>query len=337
MSVTSPTSSPPPGSSSESPSTENRSNLQAHRDGHHLTEPGSTFYWVRVSCPADVRSAAELLLPRHRHRIEEQLELAVLPPLDTLAWTGTAEDEASILVCLQERATVRAARQTGATHYGPSELPKDVRATMDAATINLLAGQFAPLPIVNARRRINVVFMTMVLLVGLALAWGFERRLQHHRDVAQVSLTQAAELARSVGLSSLTDLRASRYHLVATRQRLTAGSNVDAGLTLTALLLAWPSGPEAPILMTDSVSIGDDLMVLQVNAMSRDDATQLTEQLSVVPELPDMPGHVPAGNWVLGQPQISTVSGMPKSSYPLRVTLRFMRQETQPKSGGTND
>ncbi len=285
-----------------------------------------SFYWVRLQLPAEIGSPVLYLRSRHRAQIEEQLTAEVLPPIDDLAWVAVASGSTHVLVCLQDRGTVVAMQRTGALHYGPEAIPPDYASDADPLSLNFLTGPFTPRRIARTRWSTSLLCATIVLLIGLLLAWGLERRARAAAQRTAIAVERTASLLRAERQPSLSALIAQRDRLAVTRQRLQDRAPPDAARALVSLLHAWPVGDAAPILLTDSVSITSELILVQCSAQTREDATLLTERLaSFTGSLDPTAEKTSDQRWVLAQPQI-TASGGASTTYPYKLSLRLSRE-----------
>lgn len=263
----------------------------------HLRWPKERFFWSVLEAPG-VKSPGPLH-PALLEKLGEEIpvDLAGIHAVEVPTGDGR------VLACAVLREEL-ARLEGGILSLTPEEVPAFVQVDGEgvAHRLNLLVGDFEPLPIRRARMRRHLVAMAAMVLCGVLLSVGFARRAAHHREVASTAAAATRELIASSIPGATSEQLATEVKKLelAAGVRTRVGKGSDAGIALSDLLKGWPkdvpSKPQAiavtPTSATVSVSVeGDPSKFLR--AMKH------------------------AGGWAMAEPRLNAADNV------TRLTLQF--------------
>ncbi|MCC6660716.1 MAG: hypothetical protein IT437_07495 [Phycisphaerales bacterium] len=197
--------------------------------GHHQTRPFDRFYWCVLDAPGWSRTGA--LPPGLRQRLDEELPV----PSAELHAVGTPLPGGGLLVCAARRDGLAGVNALSLT---PECLP-EFAGSADRSRLNLLVGEFQPVPVRRARRRMAALATAAVIACTALLSAGFLRRAAAWNAAADVLAARANALLPEGGEPALNEhLDAAR---AATGSAATGNPPPDSALAFAAVLAGWPS------------------------------------------------------------------------------------------------
>jgi hypothetical protein len=260
-------------------------------------EPGR-LYWAVLHAPGWKR--AGVLPPGLRPELEDELPLA---PDDLHAVCAPVGD-GRVVVCAAAR-TALAAVPANAPRLVPATVPACIDAQVSPASLNLLVGEFEPVVMRRARRRLHLLAAASLALCAAFATAGLLRRAAFWDGVASSAAEARSGLLTAAGLDT-ADPHALIIELAELRRQAEAAATVrppaDAAVALADLLKGWPAAvPAKP----QSLAVSPTGATISVN-VDGDPAPFLAAL------------RTPDG-WRAGEPRINASGGV------TRLTLQLTR------------
>lgn len=274
-----------------------------------ITWPPERFYWALLEAPG-LRSRGGRAFPLPPGLLAELAD-RVPQPIEEVWAVGTPAGNGQMLVCAARRSELTEVEVT-ARSLTPTALPPGVDGGLAALlpALNLLVGEFEPVPVRRDRWRWH---RTMALVVVALVAFtiiGLARRAAHWSKVAHSAEQARARLAADM-LGPLSHPAEANLALDAEIDRLRAAARNrptlpnDASVQLVSLLNAWPAAvPSKP----QSVAVNESGVTVSV-AIDGDPAPFLSAF-----KAPD--------GWTLDEPRLNKAGEITRMTLRLRPLAR---------------
>lgn len=196
--------------------------------------PAERFYWAVLEAPGYARSGP--LAPGLRASLEDELPVAI----DSLHAVGTPLDDQRLVVCAAPWEALQAL-EPGTLSLTPESLP-DFAAGGTPESLNLLTGEFEPIPIRRGRARRNLLAMAACLACSALLSFGLLRRAHAWTNAAAQAHIATELVLKNVAVPSPEALTLELRRLGGTPHTIKSDTPAaDAALTLASLLNTWPA------------------------------------------------------------------------------------------------
>jgi hypothetical protein len=162
-------------------------------------------------------------------------------PIEDLHAVCAPAGNGKLIVCAAEREAIQAL-DPETLSLGPSELPEGISGLAGLQSLELLTGEFEPLPIRRVRTRRRILALATVALCGGLVSYGLSRRAETWLDLSAQQRAAAVTLAASTIPSGDPDLLALEANRVRGRKSPKELSPApDASIALAELLQIWPT------------------------------------------------------------------------------------------------
>ncbi len=300
--------------------------------------PADRFYWAVLDTS---------LLPRRLRRNPRQLGFlfeSVLPvPLDDvhavyLHPLGVESGAQRAIGCGLAKAELDQ-RDARAIVLSPRELPAFIREAtgqdVNALQFNLLVGLYEPTVVRRARARFAWLASLILLAAAMLVSAGLLRRARgfdaasESTSLAQrqiyKSLLSTTDSAAPAGAGQPDSLRLTaelRRLRQTRRQDVEAFSSENIAIVMEQLLEHWPLGLH---LQTESITVADSTISINVQLPSSDDAQKLTDALAAMEQRRfDQPG-VRSATWQLQQPRFRAAARGREGGAAVQATILLKR------------
>ncbi len=274
----------------------------------HLRWPADEFYWAVLD--------TSVLGSRRRPKQLGFLFEAELPvTIDEVQAAYVPLSGDRCLACGIDRSRL-VAIESEAVVLNPASIPALLEADVEPEQLNLLTGDFEPLPVRRLARLWQGSILSAMAVCAMLLVIGMHRRAGAAGDAAQqINLATTMVLGEALG-RNVTDADVTRARLILrsrlaelrqTRQTdLSSDNATDVSGTLAAVCAAWPSELAAKI---DSCVVTTNVIAISGAVPTTDDAQQLAEALGSI------------AGWDLQQPSVESTRNT------IRVSLRLTRRK----------
>lgn len=276
--------------------------------GRHLRWPADEFYWAVL----------DTSVLRSRRRPKElgflfEAELPVTIDEVQAAYVPLSGDRC--LACGIDRARLDDV-DAGAILLNPDSIPALLETDVKPEQLNLLTGDFEPLPVRRLARLWRGGILSGLAVCAMLLVIGMHRRAGAAGDTAQTINSATTMVLGEVLGRTVTDaevararlmLRARLAELRQTRQTgLSSDDTTDVSGTLAAVCAAWPRELVTKI---DSCAVTTNVIAISGAVPTTDDAQRLADALAEI------------AGWDLQQPSVESTRNT------IRVSLRLTRRK----------
>lgn len=257
----------------------------------HLRWEASRFYWCVLEAPGWTRAGP---MP---DGLKGPLAAEVPAPVDALHAVVWPDGAGRLVVCALARTSLLTVGD--AISLCPDRVPEHLGGT--PTDFNLLVGEFAPGPVVRARRWSHVLAASCFSIVVLLIALGLHRRALRLDAEARSAIELAVARLQSTGLDerSLSREVEAMRESAAGRPLLTP--TADASISLARVLAAWPSHADCT---THGITVDTSGVALSLSVPG--DPSPLLASLR------------PPSGWSIDDPRINSSSGVTRLSLTMR-------------------